>query len=409
MSHLYPWSRLVVLPLLCSVLLWASGAGAADRTFGEDVVFLNEHVSVVELTGADGQARVAVVPEYQGRVMTSTAGGVGGDSFGWINYALIESGKVLPHMTPFGGEDRFWIGPEGGQFSIFFKKGETFTLKDWQTPAVIDSEPFTLVLKKQDAAHFRKQTRLVNYSGTVFDFVIDRTVRLLSAADVTKQFGVPLPDSIRMVAYESNNRITNRGTEAWTKETGLLSIWILGMYKPAPSMTIVIPFKPGPESELGPRVNDTYFGKVPAERLVVKDDILYFSGDGQHRSKIGINPARARPVSGSYNADSQVLTLVQFNLPEGAVDYVNSMWELQDEPFAGDAVNSYNDGPPEPGKKPLGPFFELETSSPALALKPGATGRHIHRTVHLRDREEVLDRIARQVFGVGLEEIKQAL
>jgi hypothetical protein len=36
--------------------------------------------------------------------------------FGWINRKLIASRKIQPHINVFGGEDRFWIGPEGGQF-----------------------------------------------------------------------------------------------------------------------------------------------------------------------------------------------------------------------------------------------------------------------------------------------------
>ena len=67
--------------------------------------------------------------------MTSTAGGDAGLSFGWINRELIASGKLLPHMNAFGGEDRFWMGPEGGQFSIFFAKGAKFEFADWFTPA----------------------------------------------------------------------------------------------------------------------------------------------------------------------------------------------------------------------------------------------------------------------------------
>ncbi len=57
---------------------------------------------------------------------------------------------------------------------------------------------------------------------------------------------------------------------------------------------------------------------------------------------------------------TSVLTLVHLTVPEGATDYVNSMWEIQEKPFAGDVVNSYNDGPASPGAKPLGPFYELE-------------------------------------------------
>jgi len=167
------------------------------------------------------------------------------------------------------------------------------------------------------------------------------------------------------------NRITNAGQDAWKKESGLLSIWILGMFNPSPRTTIVVPIKPGSESDLGPRVNADYFGRVPPERLVAKENVIFFRGDGQYRSKIGINPRRAKPVLGSYDAANRVLTVVQFTIPAGATDYVNSMWEIQKEPYAGDAANSYNDGPPAPGAKPLGPFYELESSSPAIALAPG--------------------------------------
>jgi hypothetical protein len=102
------------------------------------------------------------------------------------------------------------------------------------------------------------------------------------------------------------------------------------------------------------------------------------------------------------------LTIVTFTRPAGSERYVNSMWEVQKEPFAGDVINSYNDGPPAPGKPPLGPFYELETSSPALTLKPGETYTHVHRTFHFTGPEADLDAIARATLGVSLEAINNA-
>ena len=84
-------------------------------TFGQDLDFLRQHAEVVLLSDHTGQAQVAVVPKWQGRVMTSTAGGSGGASFGWVNRELIASGVTQPHINVYGGEDRFWLGPEGGQ------------------------------------------------------------------------------------------------------------------------------------------------------------------------------------------------------------------------------------------------------------------------------------------------------
>jgi hypothetical protein len=377
--------------------------------FRDDEAFLEAHTNVVVLTSADGQAQVAVNPDLQGRVMTSTAGDPGGLSFGWINRELLASGQTNLHMNAFGGEDRFWLGPEGGQFSIFFRARDPFDLEHWFTPPPINEGAYDIVSQKADSIHVRKAMHLVNYSGTEFDLVLNRVVRIL-AADEVRTLGIPVPGGVKMVAYASANRITNTGAAAWTKATGLLSIWILGMFNPSPATTIVIPFKPGPEAELGPIVNDTYFGKVPAGRLIVKDKegVLFFRGDGKYRSKIGIPPRRVKPFAGSYDAEHEALTVVHLTVPEGAVDYVNSMWKIQDDPFAGDVVNSYNDGPASPGAKPLGPFYELESSSPAAALKPGETLAHVHTTIHFQGPEKALDEIARKVFGVGTKEIKRA-
>ena len=383
-------------------------AQMAKGTFGDDLAFLKSYTEVVLLSDSSAAGQVAVLPKMQGRVMTSTAAGADGLSFGWINRALIASGKIEEHINVYGGEDRFWIGPEGGQFSIFFKKGVPFDLEHWFTPAPIDTEPFELVSKSKNSVVLKKEMQLENFSQTVFNLRVDREVRVLEHGDAVKILGITPAQTVKMVAFESNNKITNTGEKAWEKDTGLLSIWILGMFNPSPATTVVVPFNAGPENELGPIVNDAYFGKVPADRLKIKEDVMFFSGDGQYRSKIGLSPERSRPVAGSYDAVNKVLTIVQYNKPAGPADYVNSMWELQAEPYKGDVVNSYNDGPAEPGAKPLGPFYELETSSPAAALKPGETISHIHRTYHLQGPEADLDAIAEATLTVTIDEIKSA-
>ena len=133
---------------------------------------------------------------------------------------------------------------------------------------------------------------------------------------------------------------------------------------------------------------------MPADRLIVtKPALIFFRGDGQYRSKIGLPPrARAAASPAATTPRGHVLTLVQFTRPRTRADYVNSMWEIQREPYKGDVVNSYNDGPPAPGKPPLGPFYELETSSPALSSEPGEHYTHVHRTFHLVGPDASLDR-----------------
>jgi hypothetical protein len=132
---------------------------------------------------------------------------------------------------------------------------------------------------------------------------------------------------------------------------------------------------------------------------------MFFRADAKFRSKIGLSPRRAKSVLGSYDPAQHTLTLVHFTRPAGATNYVNSMWEKQAEPFKGDVSNSYNDGPPKPGAKQLGQFYEMESSSAALALAPGMAARHVHLTVHLQGPEKELDGLARAALGVGLGEI----
>jgi len=382
------------------VLMLAAAPAARADTFGAEVKFLRGHTDLVVL--GSGGARVAVAPAWQGRVVTSTAGGDGGQSYGWINRDLVASGKTLPHMTPYGGEDRLWLGPEGGQFSIFFKKGDPFDFDHWQTPAALDTEAWAVTAKNASRVTVARPMKLTNRAGTAFDLRVERTVRLLDAGSVKESCGHIPPRALTWVAYQSENRLVNAGRAPWTRAGGLLSIWILGMFNPSPATTVVVPAAPGAV------VNDVYFGKVPPERLVKQGDTFYFRGDGQQRGKIGLGPRHARAVLGSYDAANRVLTVVWYNRPAGPRPYVNSLWPPQKDPFAGDAVNAYNDGAPAPGVKPLGPFYELETSSPAAELAPGAALDHVHRTMHFQGPPPALDAMARACLGVGLAEIEGA-
>jgi hypothetical protein len=374
------------------------------KQYGFNRDFLKKHVNIIELRNSS--SAITIIPAWQGRVMTSTADGDSGFSFGWINRALIASGKILPHINAFGGEERLWLGPEGGQFSIFFSKGKSFVYDNWQTPAFLDTTPFQLISSTDSSALFGNDIVTENYSGTSLKFRIEREVTLLSEKELNKLLSVDTKN-LKCVAYRSDNKLINQGEEAWKKETGLLSIWMLGMFNPSPAIIIVIPVKPGDERVIGPKVNDSYFGKISRERLKVSGNHIFFKADGKSRGKIGIPPLRATGVMGSYDSDNKILTLLICRLPVGKKDYVNSSWQIQENPFSGDALNSYNDGPLEDGSQ-MGPFYELETSSPAADLKPGESLSHIQFTIHLTGDLIILDEVSRKVLGVSLNEISSA-
>ena len=377
-------------------------------TYGYDKAFFEKNnIGTLELNDTSSGASVLIIPGYQGRVMTSTSGGNSGKSYGWINYSLIGSGNLNPQFNPFGGEERLWLGPEGGPFSVYFKKVDDQIFANWKVPSELDTAAFDIVATGKGFAAFSKDFSLTNASGTEMQIGIERSIRLLNLSETEKAIGVVLDDSISLVAYESENILKNNGTNNWTSSSGFLSIWILAMFNPSEKGIVFIPFKPGNESDLGKIVNDDYFGKIPADRLLVKDHVIYFKTDGKFRSKIGISPKRALPFCGSYDPVGGVLTLLWYSAPEQQAYYVNSKWGKQDDPLNGDVINSYNDGPNENGSI-MGPFYEIESSSPAALLEAGSRIKHTQRIFHISGDKTKLTMITEKLFGLSLEQIEKS-
>ena len=380
-------------------------------SYGKAKTFLAKYVKVIEL--ADGDARVAVVPAWQGRVMTSTCGGPEGLSFGFVNRDFIEAGKNDLRFNNYGAEDRLWLCPEGGQFSLWFKPGKKQELKIWYAPPALNEGEWKTVATAKNTVVMSARLEFQNASATPFDVEAERGVKLLAAADIGKLLGeaagkIAARPGVQFVGYETDNKITNRGP-VFSKEKGLVSIWILGMMNASPKSVILTPYKQGPEDKLGPVVKSDYFGAVPADRLKVTPEAVLFSADAKFRSKIGVSQRRAKNVLGSIDFEINMLTLVQFTMPDDPTqhDYINNMWQVpQKEPFTGDVANAYNDGPNDLGKQ-LGAFYEIESVSPAVELKTGESLRHCHRTVHIQADAETLREIAKEALGVDLDRVKK--
>ena len=374
-------------------------------SYGFDKAFLKKHYQhTIVLENPDEQTSIVLSPENQGRVMTSSLEGDQGLSFGWLNYDLISSGKKLEHINPTGGEERFWLGPEGGQFSVFFKPGSNFSFNNWYVPSSLDTESFRVLEREPNQVLFEKEMKLVNYSGTEFELLVQRRVSLLNRAQI--ESGLKLScKGLSVVAYETVNSLKNTGEEAWTEKTGLLSIWLLSMLVPSPDVTVIIPIEQGSTEERGVRVNDNYFGKIAKERLLSTETHVFFKADGKRRGKIGISPLRSTGLMGSYDALNHTLTLLQIEPAKRGHKYVNSAWEWQENPYSGDVLNAYNDGPLEDGSQ-MGPFYELESSSPALALKPSETDEHVQRIYHFEGDHKSLDRVSTKMLNISLSEIE---
>jgi hypothetical protein len=379
---------------------------SSESSFGEIVSFVNRHSEMLVLSDEHSGASIAIWPAMQGRVLTSSTCGPEGYGFGWINHELISSGEIREHINAVGGEDRIWIGPEGGQFSIFFAPGVPFDLDHWYAPAPLDTEAFDIVRRTDASVSFRRAFHLTNYSGAEFEVQVDREVRLLSSEQIWSDLNVEVANGVSVVGFESENKLTNLGEKKWSEASGLLSLWILGQFQSTPQTTIILPVRAGSQAELGISVTSDYFGFIPEDRIDIGERSVLFKADSKHRGKLGLSLQRAKGVLGSYDGQHRVLTIVQYSQPDGPAKYVNSAWRLQNDPYNGDVANCYNDGPPVPGKTQLGHFYELESSSPAVALNSREAVEHMHRTLHLEGSEEQLDAICRKTLGARLEEIR---
>lgn len=390
--------KLLIFSCIIGVLLaGCSGAPPNKETFGYDLDFLKQHQNVITLKENSGKSQLIVLPGYQGRVMTSTSNGLEGNSYGWINYDLIASKKIEKHINVFGGEDRFWIGPEGGQYAIFFKKDTEFTFDNWFTPKEIDTEAYDVVSKSDHHVAFNKKMHLVNYQDYAFDIEVNREVTIFNKEQIEQELNLELDDSVEFVGYQSDNELVNTGDQAWSKDTGLLSVWILGMYMPSENTTVILPYK----DSLA--LNTSYFGTIPSGRLTTTDKHMMYKGNGTARFKLGLPPKNIMPYVGSYDADKQMLTIIGYTFKEDTT-YVNSVWRKQNNPYAGDVINSYNDGPLDHGDQ-LGPFYELESSSSTKELNPKESIKHIHKTYHFEGGFEALNKISKKLLEKDLNEL----
>ena len=375
----------------------------AKGTFGYDLDFLKQRDSVVVLNSKDGNGQIIVSPKYQAKVFTSTAAGMNGKSFGWINYKTFAQKSLDPHMNAYGGEDRLWLGPEGGKFSLFFKPRTKMEIANWHTPAVIDNEEWKLVSHTDKTASLTKSAELQNYAGTTLSFSISRDIQMLEAADAEKKLGIAISNKVKSVAFSTINTISNTGNKAWDRQTGAPCLWNLDMFSPSPKTVIVVPYD---QNAPGKVATTDYFGEISKDRIKFSNGILLFRADGKSRGKLGMSPLKAKTMAGSYDGENNVLTIALFDTDPKST-YLNQEWKTDKDPFIGDAVNAYNDGKLADGTQ-MGPFYEIESVSPAAFLKPAEKLSHTHSVFHFTGDKDELNRIALKTLGISLADIQAA-
>ncbi|MEA4936541.1 MAG: DUF6786 family protein [Paludibacter sp.] len=373
------------------------------NSFSFDLNFLlSKDDNLIVLKTRTEESQLIVSPKYQGKVFTSTAAGVEGISFGYINYKAFDKTVPDEHMNAYGGENRFWIGPEGGDFSAFFEPGVKQVFDNWHTPKAIDTESWQLITHLQDRVEMKKTFHLTNTKGTNLALELTRKISILEDEEIVALTGIQLPSEIKAVGYKTNNTIINRNSFEWNENTGAVCIWILDMFPPSPDALTIIPYV---ETNTPDEIANTgYFGEIPKDRISFTHGNIYLKTDGKFRSKVGLKAIRTKSMAANYDPECSRLTIVTFDADIKGT-YLNQEWGTGKSLFDGDVMNAYNDGPLEDGSV-MGPFHELESSSPAAFIQPDEMMSHQHHVFHFTGEKKYLSEITNKFLGVTIETLE---
>lgn len=376
---------------------------AEKWSFGKDLNFLEKYADCLVL--GENESFVALSPKLQGRVITSTLEGDEGYSLGWFNRSLLMSGEDERYLNLFGGEDRLWFGPEGSDYSIFFPQNSLFIAQNWKIPQELTKSEWKLVAKSKFQAKFEKDAEFTNAKGQTLKLKIDREVSYISKENASKILGVEIPESVKLVGFQSINKTTNKGEVAWNLDNGLLNMEVLSCFHANKSTYAFVPYKEGDQKQLGAIITDPYNEPV-GDRLSVLPEFVRLRTDGTKIGEIFMNAKRSKNVIVSYDSQKNLLTIVTYLAPKSEKKYLTSAWKRTSDVFSGDALSVFNNGPAVQGSFFSEKFFETTTYSPALALAPNASQIHIQRTFHLKGSEYELNLILFKYLGLTIKQLR---
>lgn len=393
----------------CGLIKEASIKNDGEKmwSFGRELAFFGKY-GVPTLILGEGDSLIAVSPAWQARVMTSTCEGTSGDALGWINRELIAFQKDNPQLVQLGGEDRLQLGPQGGEASLFFEKNKALTEENILAPAFLSKEPWQLVARSKTRAKFEKTADFENMKGTKFKVKIERDIATLDRKASAEILGIEIPDGVKMVAFQSLNKLTNLGDKAWTEASGLLNLSVQSCFNASKSTYVFIPYA----KSNGDIARDDFQDQAisPNEntkRLLVTNNYIRFKADGKYLSGISIPPNRSEGIAISYDDINKTLTIITYLRPAANPKYLPFSWRrVASANDSGDAISLFNNGALGRGTNTAGAYFEVSTHSPAIDASPQQSQFHLQRTFHFKGSEYDLGLISYKLTGISIGELR---
>ncbi len=396
----------------CGVVKENSFATSESKlwSIGQELSFFSQY-SVDAKILRNKDSILVYSPTYQGRILTSAYGNEKSPSLGWYNRSALALKNQNLRTSVIGGEDVFAIGPEGGEASIFFEQGVLFTEENKKNPQIISTQAWKLVDANNTRARFEATGNVANALGKKFDIKLEREISLLGRDDVSKILGVEIPQNLKLVAFQSMNKITNVGTFDWSEKTGMLNIGTNSFFNANKTVNAFVPYRAGDASKLGDIVRDNVFDSLSGSsmsegRLEITDDYIRFKCDARHKAGIGINARRSEGIAISYDDKNAILTIVLYIKPSGNRAYFPVSWRNAQAGFDGDAIAVFNNGPASKNIYSADLFYAFSTHSPALNLAKDKSQFHLQRTFHFHGSEYDLDLLAYKLTGISLKQMR---
>ena len=324
--------------------------------------YLVQKTSVIELYDQLG-GRVAVCPEWNGRVMTSTCGGLEGDSFGCINVQAIDTDSY----DDFGGEDQWTLSPLIHSFAVESIKAHHAVLQH------------TL--------------RMADANGTSVECQLTREIFLLSRFQASEMFDDAVTEALKQIDVSVVGFYTENTVRS--PERVYIACRQRGMFNASPHTAVIVPAPPMSFLSEPFSVDIDYLGGAPHGRIRYLSKTLLIRADGQRQCQVTMPYSTAPPIIGAIERRSGTLTLWTFDLPKE--------YELND------VIRIYNPGRLQGEELDWGTYYEMNCFSAARELEPEYPLTSSQCTLHINAANAVLDDLIRQIFGVTLEDVSRKM
>ena len=318
--------------------------------------YLAQKTSVIELYDQLG-GRVAVCPEWNGRVLTSTCDGLDGDSFGCVNVQAMD----IECYEDFGGEDQWTISP-------FV---HSFVVEDI----------------KDHKAVLQRTLQMNDANGALVEFHLSRSISLLRRRRIGNLFGDAVADSLEqedvsVVGFRTENTVKSQ-------EKAHVASRQRGMFNASPHTFVIVSTPPeGFAWEPFP-VEIDYLGGSPHGRIRHLPLALLIRADGHGRCQTTIPFSAAPPIFGAVELRFGTLTLWTFDLPDNTEE---------------DVIRIYNSGRPHAHELDGAVYYEINCFSATQKLQPESALTYRQYTLHISADNQTLGTLIQQIFDVSLKQ-----